>query len=109
VVVPVVGGGSLPSVLPQAFGALRRCGRLVLLGYLRGVPLAVDSHELIYNAWEIRGSRSSTTQDLIDVIRLVEAGRVRPIVARSMPVEQADAALEELRTRPPVGRLVLTL
>ena len=109
VVVPVVGGGALPSVLPQAFGALRRCGRLVLLGYLRGVPLTVDTHELIYNAWEIRGSRSSTTQDLLDVIRLVEAGRVQPVVARSVPVEQADMALDELRGRPPVGRLVLAL
>jgi acryloyl-coenzyme A reductase len=108
-VVPIVGGQALPTVLPDAFQALRRCGRLVLLSYLRRVPLTVDSHDLVYNAWEIVGSRSSTTQDLVDVVRMVEAGRVKPIVSRVVPIEQANEALDELRVSPPVGRLVLSL
>jgi alcohol dehydrogenase, propanol-preferring len=80
-----------------------------LLSYLRSVPLTVDSHDLVYSAWEIVGSRSSTTQDLVDVVRMVEAGRVKPIVSRVLPIEQANEALDELRVSPPVGRLVLSL
>jgi propanol-preferring alcohol dehydrogenase len=107
VVVPVVGGKALPAILGDAFASLRPSGKMVLLGYLPGVKVEVDSNDLVYNAWEILGSRSSTTQDLIDVIQLVESGQVKPIVARTYPVESANDALDIIRVGGPAGRMVL--
>lgn len=109
VVLPVVGGNALTAILPDALASLRRCGKLVFLGYLKGVPITVDSHELVNNAWEVLGSRSSRTQDLRDAIQLVEEGRVKPVIARTIPVEEANEALDLVRKGGPAGRVVLTM
>ena len=108
VVVEIVGGEAITGVLAQSFTCLASGGRLVVLGYAYGKPLTVDSAELVYGQWQVLGTRASTKQDLADVISLVEAGTIKPVVARTFPLAAAAEAFESLRTEPPLGRIVLT-
>lgn len=108
VVVETVGGNAVAAALPESIASLRLGGRLAVLGYNYGIPLAVDTADLIYGQWSILGSRASTLQDVVDVARLVEQGRIKPFVSEQYPLQQAEQALARLRENPPLGRIVLT-
>lgn len=108
VVVETVGGNAVAAVLPQSIGCLKLGGRLVVLGYNYGIPLAVDTADLIYGQWSILGARASTLQDVVEVARLVERGQLKPVVSELYPRQQAEQALARLRENPPLGRIVLT-
>ena len=108
VVVETVGGNAVAAVLPESISSLRLGGRLAVLGYNYGIPLAVDTADLIYGQWSILGSRASPLQDVVEVARLVEQGRIRPFVSEQYPLQQAEQALARLRENPPLGRIVLT-
>lgn len=108
VVVETVGGNAVAAVLPESLASLRLGGRLAVLGYNYGIPLAVDTADLIYGQWSILGSRASPLQDVVEVARLVEQGRIKPVVSEQYPLQQAEQALARLRENPPLGRIVLT-
>ena len=108
VVVETVGGNAVAAALPESIACLRRGGSLAVLGYNYGIPLAVDTADLIYGQWSILGSRASTLQDVVEVARLVEQGRIKPVVSEQYPLHQAEQALARLRENPPLGRIVLT-
>jgi 2-desacetyl-2-hydroxyethyl bacteriochlorophyllide A dehydrogenase len=105
----IIGGPKIPEVLDQAIQCLRLGGRLVILGYDYGQRLAIDPQKIVYDELEIIGSRSSTRQDLIDVISLVERGKVKPLVAETVPLAEANDAFRRLRHSEAVGRMVLML
>lgn len=107
VVAEFVAGGSLPDILSQGLKCLRPGGRLVVVGYQYGQELHVDTAELVYGQWEIYGTRSSTKQDLVEVIELVEAGVVKPIVSETFPIEEIADAIDDLEHNPPMGRIVI--
>ena len=97
-------------MLPESIGCLKLGCRPVVMGYNYGVPLAVDTADLIYDQWSILGTRASSLQDVVDVVdvvRLVEPGRLKPVVSERFPLEQVEAALARLRESPPPGRIVL--
>jgi len=56
----------------------------------------------------IRASAVGTRNDVSDVLALAEAGRIRCLVS-NRELEQANEALQQLRTGNVSGRLVLSL
>ena len=107
VVVEGVGGAAVAAVLPDSLACLKLGGRLVVMGYNYGIPLAVDTADLVYGQWSILGTRASSLQDVVDVVKLVEQGRLKPVVSERFPLEEVEAALARLRESPPLGRIVL--
>jgi D-arabinose 1-dehydrogenase-like Zn-dependent alcohol dehydrogenase len=88
--------------------ALKKGGTLVLVGYAPGHPFPLDTMAMHYNEWIIKGARLCTKAELLQVIRLVEVGRLKPVVSATFPFEKANEALEALQKEDTVGRLVLT-
>ena len=80
----------------------------MVMGYGYGLPVTMDSADLIYGQWSILGTRASTLQDVVNVVRLVEDGKLKPMVSDIFPLEQANEAMASLREHPPLGRIVLT-
>jgi 2-desacetyl-2-hydroxyethyl bacteriochlorophyllide A dehydrogenase len=87
---------------------LKRRGRLVLVGYDPLNPYPLNPMEMHYNEWIICGSRVSTKQELLEVIDLVERGKIKPIVYKRFPWENANGAIQEIQKRTGIGRTVLT-
>jgi len=87
---------------------LKRGGRLILVGYDLANPLPVNAMEMHYNEWTICGSRTSTKQELLEVIDLVQEGKIKPIVYRRLDWERANEAIQEIHKGTGVGRTVLT-
>ena len=62
---------------------------------------------MIANEWEILGSRNVSKRELSEVVELVAAGRIKPIVTGTYPLEEAEAIHRRLRRQEIIGRVVL--
>ena len=96
------------ETLSWSLRCLKRGGQLVLVGYdpKKGFPLpTIDMH---YNEWRVSGSRVSTKQELLDVIGLVEARKIQPVVTKKLHWHRANDAIDGLRSARSPGRTVLT-
>jgi D-arabinose 1-dehydrogenase-like Zn-dependent alcohol dehydrogenase len=60
-----------------------------------------------YNEWTLSGARLSTKQELLEVIDLVEKGKIKPVVSRRIPWHKANEAIREIDRGSTVGRTVL--
>jgi len=96
-----------PSSAEQAFAALGRGGKLVVVGLFGGAatwPLAM----IPLKAVSIIGSYVGNLTELQELMALVRAGKVPPIPVTRYPMPEADAVLTSLRAGKIVGRAVLT-
>lgn len=87
---------------------LKRRGRLIIVGYDPSNPYPLNAMEMHYNEWIICGSRTSTKQEVLEVIDLVQRGRIKPVVSKLFPWVEANEAIKEIQKRTGVGRTVLT-
>jgi 2-desacetyl-2-hydroxyethyl bacteriochlorophyllide A dehydrogenase len=97
----------LPQVIETDLRFLKRGGVLVLLGYAPGQPFHVDSSDLVLTEKRIVGSRASSKQDLVEVIRLVEEGKITPVVTQRHKLGDVNKVLDALRTGEIMGRAVV--
>jgi D-arabinose 1-dehydrogenase-like Zn-dependent alcohol dehydrogenase len=86
---------------------LKRDGVLVLVGLAPGRPFIVDPQEMVLSEKRIIGSRTSSQQDLVDAIRLVEEGKITPVISQRFRLEEVNEALEALRRGEAIGRIVV--
>jgi len=87
--------------------SLSRGGCMVIVGSHTGTELKVSPQAMIANEWEILGSRNVTKRELAEVVTLVAAGKVKPIVTGTYPLEEAEALHQKLRKQEIIGRVVL--
>ena len=99
--------GSAQS-LQWSLPCLKRRGRLVLVGYDPSSPYPLNAMEMHYNEWIICGSRTSTKQEVLEAIDLVQRGRIKPVVSKLFPWTEANEAIKEIQKGTGVGRTVLT-
>lgn len=84
-------------------------GRLVMVGNLETHTVDFMPGLMILKELEFIGSFATTTAELAEAFRLVESGAVRPVLAGTLPLEQAAFAHEMLYDRQVVGRLALEI
>jgi len=111
IIIDAIGG----EVLGEALGTLAMSGNLTTLGYAAGRKSTIDVTDLIWK----RGSITSFslfaqppdtwTAAWNVVVPLLRSGVVKPIVARTFPLEHAAEALRFLIEERPFGRVVITL
>jgi NADPH:quinone reductase-like Zn-dependent oxidoreductase len=103
VVVEHVGG----PVFETALGALARNGRLVTCGATAGGKAALDLNVLYGRHLAVLGSWMGRRVELIEVLRFVRAGRLKPVVDSVLPLAEARRAHERIEAREHFGKLVL--
>ncbi|MGA8047155.1 MAG: NAD(P)H-quinone oxidoreductase [Dermatophilaceae bacterium] len=99
--------------------ALADGGRLVIIGMQGGVKAELNIATLLRKrgaviATALRSRSLAEKATIVAAVRehvwpLVEAGRVRPVVHGTYPIEQVRAAHEELESSRHVGKILLTL
>lgn len=93
------------QTLSQACMLVMSGGRVVVIGE-HGDTLPATSTAIAQRELEIVGSRNGTRQDMAEAIRLVEEGKVRPLIAARYPLEHVNEALKHLRAGA-TGRIVV--
>jgi NADPH:quinone reductase-like Zn-dependent oxidoreductase len=110
VVIESIGG----SVTSQALHSLAVGGSLITLGYSAGTKTTIDVTDLIWKRARMAGfslfAQSPSTIETAwqDILPLIAAGSVKPIVDRVYPLAQAGEALHHLIEDRPFGKVVLT-
>ncbi|MBE0532344.1 MAG: zinc-binding dehydrogenase [Rhodospirillales bacterium] len=98
--------GTRASIL-QGLSMLRPGGKLLVIAYI-DETFEVPSIPLFKTELQIIGCRGSTKQDLIDVVRLVRAGQLTPVLGASYALNDIQAAAARLESGDLVGRIWLT-
>lgn len=91
----------------QSADFVMRCGRIVVIGEEPDFP-PINTAEIAQQELEIIGSRNGTRQDMVEAIRLLGNGLVKPPIARRFPLDQINEAFDFMRhTRG--GRVVIVV
>jgi NADPH:quinone reductase-like Zn-dependent oxidoreductase len=86
---------------------LARGGRLVTCGATTGPEGVTDIRYVFGRQLSIHGTWLGPKRDLANVMRMVEAGRVRPVVHTVLPLADAVAAHRMLERGEQFGKIVL--
>ena len=89
--------------------ALRHGGTLVTCGATTGAVVRVDLRHLFIKRQRIIGSTMGDRNDLIRLIGLIEAKRIRPVYSHVLPLDDVRQAHEILAKGENLGKVVLSL
>jgi NADPH2:quinone reductase len=98
----------------EALASLSAGGRLVQMGYPGGTSVNVDVMNLIWKPASIHGfnmyfqSPEAFGEAWATILKLLSAGKVKPLVDRTYPLEEAAEAQRHLIEDRPMGKVVLT-
>lgn len=104
-VVDVVGG----QVLVDSIKTLRHGGRLVTCatGSLAGDELLFSLSEAMARGISLIFSSLGSKGELLDALKLVAQGKIRPVIHQTLALEEAGVAHQILEERRPFGKVVL--
>ncbi|MFN7942894.1 MAG: zinc-binding dehydrogenase [Thermoanaerobaculia bacterium] len=105
VILDHVGG----EVFERSFKALARAGRIVTCGSTSGGEATIPLRAVFFKSLSILGSTMGSLADLHALLPYFADRRLRPVVARVLPFDQAPAAQELLARREVFGKIVLDL
>ena len=96
-----------PTVFHQAFDALNRGGRLVLVSLPADGTLTIPIFDTVLKGISVIGSIVGTRQDLIEVFQLHAAGRTR-VVTQPRNLDEVNTSVDEVLAGTIPARLVFT-
>ena len=83
------------SVWEQSIKSLAKGGRLVTCGATSGYEAVTDIRYVFYKQLQILGSTMGRKGDLITILDFIEQGRLKPVIDRVMPLQEAHRIIEE--------------
>jgi len=92
----------------DSLASLAPAGRLVTCGATTGYDAKVDLRFLFSRQLSLLGSYMGTKSELHTVMKLVAAGRLKPVVDRIFPLAEAAAAHAYLESGSQFGKVVLS-
>jgi NADPH:quinone reductase len=111
IVIDAIGG----KILSEALGVLALGGSLTTLGYSASREATIDVTNLIWRRASIK-SFSLFVQPQADftdawnaIVSLLKSGGLKPMVAKTFPLDEAPDALRYLIEGRPFGKVVLTV
>lgn len=103
VVIDLVGG----SGWPQLLDVLKKGGRYVISGAIAGPLAEIDLRTLYLKDLTLYGATFQEDEVFENLVSYIEAGRIRPVVARTYPLKDIVQAQKDFLAKAHVGKLVL--
>lgn len=103
------------ETLEAGFQALGRAGRLVVLGFrpphvFKVEPtFRVDPLAVLNKGLEIHGSRYISLAELIESVKIVKEGKIKPVVTETFPLEEAERVHQLVLANKITGRAALVI
>jgi NADPH:quinone reductase-like Zn-dependent oxidoreductase len=91
----------------NSIACLPRGGRLVTCGATTGHDVKIDLRVLFYKSISLLGSTMGSKGELFRILELVDAGRLKPVLDRVLPLEAAAEGHRLLADRKAFGNIVL--
>jgi len=96
-----------PETWEKSLSCLKRGGRIVTCGATSGSTVSFDLRFLFAKQLSISGCYMGSRKELMDVLRLIESGRLKPVVDSVFPLADAAAAQTKMLNRKQFGKIVL--
>ena len=87
--------------------SLARGGRLVTCGATTGAEVKINLRVVFFKLLSILGSTMGSIGELHEIMKHVNSGRLRPVVARVLPLDQVGEGHRLLEDREVFGKVVL--
>lgn len=92
-----------------SIASLAQRGRLVTCGATTGGDVKLALRFLYMKQLQITGSYMGGRPEMVEILKLLEAGKLRPVVDRTFPLKEAAQAQEWMESRKHFGKIVLTV
>lgn len=102
-VIDVVGGGHWGSLME----ALLPGGRYAVSGAIAGPIVEADLRTIYLKDLTLFGCTYTPKEVFAELVALVNAGRVRPLIAKSYPLAEIRKAQEDFEAKKSAGKLIL--
>lgn len=103
VVIDLVGGGQFPALLD----VLKRGGRYAVAGAIDGPLVTLDLRTLYLKDLQLLGCTVLDAGVFHNLLRYIERGEIRPVVAAIHPLRDIVAAQREFLSKRHTGKIVL--
>ena len=97
------------TTFPMSFKAARKGGRILTVGNTGGPKFQIDNRYIFGKHLSVIGSTMSPQKDFREVMRLVFAGKLKPVLDKSFPLEEVRAAQERLERGDQFGKITLEI
>jgi NADPH:quinone reductase-like Zn-dependent oxidoreductase len=92
---------------PQSVASLKWGGTLVICGATSGFEAVTDLRFLWNKQMNLLGSHMGNKTDLLEAMRWVESGQIKPVVSQVFPLREAGRAQTLMEDGEVMGKLVL--
>ena len=86
-----------------------RGGRIAICGTTSGAEVTTNLRDIFWNHVSVLGTTMGTASEFAELIQLLEAGQVRPVVDRVFPLSEAAAAHARMDQGEQFGKIVLAI
>jgi len=93
----------------QSLRALRKGGRLLTVGNSGGPKFEIDNRYMFAKHLSIIGSTMSTLSEFREVMDLIVAGKLKPVLDKMYPLKEAAIAQERLWRNENFGKITLDI
>ncbi len=97
-----------PETWEKSLASLAKRGRLVTCGATSGPEVKMDLRFVFVRQLAIMGCYMGGRNELKEVLKLVEAGKVKPVLDKTFALRDAAAAQQRMLDRQNFGKIVLT-
>ncbi|MDR4504404.1 MAG: zinc-binding dehydrogenase [Candidatus Scalindua sp.] len=96
-----------PETFEKSLLCLKRGGRVVTCGATSGSAVTIDLRSFFVRQLSISGCYMGSRKELMEVLRLVESGKLKPVIDSVFQLKDAVAAQTKMIGRKQFGKMVL--
>lgn len=96
------------ATLNQSIRAVRKGGRVVVIGGTTGQDVEINLRYLYWKQVDLLGSTMGSHREFREVMQLVFAGQLKPVVGTTFPYLRAAEAFQLMERGDQFGKIVLT-
>lgn len=96
-----------PDTWEKNLQCLAKGGRMVVCGATSGPKITMEIRFLFMKQHAIIGCYMGSKKELLDVLNLVELGRLKPVIDTVFPLKEAATAQQRMLNRENFGKIVL--
>jgi NADPH:quinone reductase-like Zn-dependent oxidoreductase len=97
------------TTFPSSFRAAAKGGRILTVGNSGGAKFEIDNRFIFGRHLSILGSSMGTRADFATVMDLVFTGKLKPVLDRDFPLQEAQPAQERLEKGEQLGKITLSI
>ena len=100
--------GAAGDTLNNLIAVAKPGGKIVFYGATMGNPGKLEARKIFWNQLKIMGSTMGSDQDFKEMLELVSAKKVRPVIDQVFPLHHAVEAFDRMKAGAQFGKIVLT-